>query len=168
MQSGDRGFGRAQVMTTLAGVVLLVGVATAAVGRRYSEVPVTFLPVIEAAERAFDDKRAEAVAPYLAEDYAWWQVTAAGPREAVRGRDATIALISKFFAADAWVSSEVERLGMVGNILVQVEEDVVMEGGKPVTKVTLNLYEFRNGLRWREWKFFPQGEGPGGQIAPAP
>ena len=166
-ENSDR-IGRGAVVMALAAMVLAVGTAVAAVKRSYREVPAAFLPVIEAAEQAFNDKQAAALAGYLAEDYSWWQVTPQGPREAVRGRDATVALIGKFFSSDTWVASDFERLGMVGNILVQVEEDTVVEAGKPVTKVTLNLYEFRNGQRWREWKFFPQGEGPGGQLAVTP
>ncbi len=158
---------RSSVAIALAVVLLAGGSAFATVKRSYRDVPTAFLPVIEAAEQAFNDKRAAALADYLADDYSWWQVTPEGPREAVRGRDATVALIGKFFSSDTWVASDFERLGMVGNILVQVEEDTVLEAGKPVTKVTLNVYEFRNGQRWREWKFFPQGEGPGGQLAPA-
>jgi len=159
-------FSRFTVAAALAVVLATVLTAFAATAS-YREVPAGFLPVIEAAERAFDEKKGAEVGAYLAEDYSWWQVTPEGPREAVRGRAATVALIERFFGSGAWVSSRFERLGMVGNILVQVEEDVVLEAGKPVTKVTLNLYEFRDGRRWREWKFFPQGSGPGGDTQAA-
>jgi hypothetical protein len=155
---------RSSVVVTLALTLSVAAAAYAVAARSYREVPNDFLPIIEAAEQAFNERKAEAIGPYLAEDYSWWQVTPAGPREAVRGRAATLALIGKFYQADTWVSSGFERLGMVGNILVQVEEDIVLEAGQPVKKITLNLYEFRNGLRWREWKFFPTGTGPAGQL----
>lgn len=158
------GIGRGRLALLAAGAFLAGAAAMAAVKQSYRTVPAEFLATIAAAEDAFNRKDAAAVAPYLAEDYSWWQVTPEGAREAVRGRDATIALLGKFYQADTWIASEFERLGMVGNILVQVEEDTVLEGGKPVRKVTLNLYEFRDGKRWREWKFFPQGEGPGGNL----
>ena len=116
---------------------------------------------------AFNDKNAEAIAPYLAEDYSWYQVTPEGPKEMIRGREPTVNLLKKFYQSDTWVTSDFERLGMVGNILVQVEEDTVLVAGKPVKKVTLNLYEFRDGKRWREWKFFPSGEGPAGAVPKA-
>jgi len=156
------------VAAAAAGAFLAGAVAMAAVKVNYRTVPPEFLATIEKAEDAFNRKDPAAMGPYLADDYSWWQVTPTGAREAVRGREATMKLLESFYKSDVWVSSEFERLGMVGNILVQVEEDVVMEGGKPVTKVTLNLYEFRDGKRWREWKFFPQGEGPAGTMAKAP
>lgn len=160
---------RARRGAWLAGAALLAAVGAVAAGKTsYRDIPREFLVIIEAAEGAFNDKNAEAIAPYLAEDYSWYQVTPAGAKEAIRGRDATVALLKKFYQADTWVESDFERLGMVGNILVQVEEDTVLEGGKPVKKVTLNLYEFKDGKRWREWKFFPMGEGPGGNMPKAP
>lgn len=162
------GISRAR-LALLAALAFLAGAAAmAAVKQSYRTVPADFLPTIEGAEDAFNRKDAAGVAAWLAEDYSWWQVTPAGAREAIRGREPTVALLETFFRSDTWLSSEFERLGMVGNILVQVEEDRVLEAGKPVTKVTLNLYEFRDGKRWREWKFFPQGTGPAGTVAPAP
>jgi hypothetical protein len=45
---------------------------------------------------------------------------------------------------------------MVGNILIQVEVDKYdsKTEGK-VEKTSLELYEFRNGQRFREWRFTP-------------
>jgi len=148
-------------------VLLLALAAAAAVQTSYREVPQDFLAVIEAAEQVFEARNAEAIAPYLAEDYSWLQVTPDGAKEMIRGREATVALLKQFYAGDTWIDSDFERLGMVGNILVQVEEDLVREGGKPVKKVTLNIYEFRDGKRWREWKFYPMGEGPAGNMPAA-
>ena len=44
-------------------------------------------------------------------------------------------------------------------MLVQIEVDKVGSPAGPVEKTSLEVYEFRNGLRWREWRFIP-GEKP--------
>ena len=49
---------------------------------------------------------------------------------------------------------------MLGNILVQVEVDTFMRDGAPTAMETLSVYEFREGKRWREWKFYPTAKTP--------
>jgi hypothetical protein len=84
-----------------------------------------------------------------------YTVTVEGPKQVIRGRDAAVGMNRKFFRSGAWQSSDVERLRPVGNILVQVEMDTVEVEGKPVKKSSLEVYEFKDGNRWREWKFTP-------------
>lgn len=103
---------------------------------------------------------ADGIGQHLTEDFAWYQVTEAGAQQAVKGRDATVELLSSFFGNNDWTESEVHRLGMLGNILVQVEVDTFMRDGAPVEMATLSVYEFRGGKRWREWKFYPTAETP--------
>jgi hypothetical protein len=76
----------------------------------------------------------------------------------VRGREATAERLKTFFASPVWTTSdsEVHRLGMVGNTLVQVEIDTLNMGQGPVRQTSLHIYEFRDGKRWREFAFYPQ------------
>jgi limonene-1,2-epoxide hydrolase len=126
----------------------------------YREIPADVIAMIEAAEVPFMDQNADAIGEYLTEDFAWYQINAEGVKQAVKGRDATIALLSGFFGNSSWTESEVHRLGMLGNILVQVEVDTFMRDGAPTAMETLSVYEFREGKRWREWKFYPTAKTP--------
>jgi limonene-1,2-epoxide hydrolase len=111
--------------------------------------------MIEQGETAFLKRDAGALAPTLSEDYSYWLVTEQGPTKAMQGREDTIRMVSGFFANAQWFDSKVYRLGMVGNMLVQVEVDTVGSPRGPVTKTSLEIYEFRDGKRWREWRFSP-------------
>ena len=72
-----------------------------------------------------------------------------------RNSDATEGFTRKIsfnsFASPAWTDrgSEVHRLGMVGNTLVQVEIDTLNMGQGPVRQTSIHVYEFRDGKRWR-------------------
>lgn len=121
----------------------------------FATIPPDTLALIEAAETAFLDQDATAVGPYLAEDYSWYQVNDEGAKLMIEGREQTVALLEGFFGNNDWTDSDVQRLGMLDNILVQVEIDHFGEGDSARTIRSLNIYEFKNGLRWREWKFYP-------------
>jgi hypothetical protein len=122
---------------------------------RYSRIPKPILQMIEAGEAAFMSRNAAALGPTLSEDFSWWIVGEQGPSKAIQGRDATVALLDGFFKNAEWYGSRVYRLGMVGNILIQVEIDRVGSPNGPIEKTNLELYEFRDGKRWREWRFVP-------------
>ena len=77
------------------------------------------------------------------------------------GREQTVQMLSMFFENTNWVDSKTYRLGMVDNILIQVEDDTYETQTGPSTVRTLNLYEFKDGKRWRNWKFFPVEQGQG-------
>lgn len=141
----------------LAGALLLgiAGGFALAKSEDFAEIPPDMLALIEKAEVAFVDQDATAVSPYLAEDYAWYQVNDEGPKLMIQGRDQTVALLQGFFGNNDWADSDVQRLGMLDNILVQVEIDHFGEGETRRTIRSLNIYEFKDGLRWREWKFYP-------------
>jgi ketosteroid isomerase-like protein len=122
---------------------------------RYSTLSAADAAMIEVGETAFMNKDAKAAAATVTEDFEWWIVGPDGPRQVVKGREATERLIGQFFAASDF-ESKVYRLGMVGNILVQVEVDTVPQpDGTTKTTTSLELYEFRDGKRWREWRFQP-------------
>ena len=126
----------------------------------YREIPPDVIEMIEAAEIAFMNQDADGVRQYLAEDFTWYQVGPEGAKQTVSGREETVQLLSSFFGSDSWTESEVHRLGMLGNILVQVEVDTFMREGTPVQMETLSVYEFRDDKRWREWKFYPAQKNP--------
>ncbi len=130
-------------------------------GEQYRSIPAHYRRVIEDSEQAFLARDAEASAASLAEDFSWYRVTDEGPQPMVRGRAATLERLRQFFASPMWESgtnSEVHRLGMVGNTLVQVEIDTLNLGNGPVRQTSLHVYEFRDGKRWREFAFYPAAE----------
>ena len=122
---------------------------------RYTRIPPEVMQMIERGEAAFLARDAAALGPTLAPDYSWWLVGAQGPNKAIQGRDATVSMLSGFFKNTQWFESKVYRLGMVGNLLIQVEIDKVGSPAGPVDKTSLEIYEFKDGLRWREWRFTP-------------
>lgn len=122
---------------------------------RYTRIPRAAVQMIERGEAAFLARDANALGPTLAPDYSWWIVGEQGPNKAIQGRDATVAMLSGFFRNAQWFESRVYRLGMVGNLLIQVEVDKVGSPTGPVEKTSLEIYEFKDGLRWREWRFTP-------------
>lgn len=126
----------------------------------YREIPDDVIAMVEAAEVPFMNQDAAGIAEHLTEDFAWYQVNEDGVKEAVKGRDATVALLGSFFGNNSWRDSEVHRLGMLGNILIQVEVDTYLRDNEPVAIETLSVYEFRGGKRWREWKFYPTADNP--------
>ncbi len=125
---------------------------------RYTRIPKNVIQMIERGEAAFLARDATALGPTLAQDYSWWIVGEQGPNKAIQGRDATVAMLSGFFKNAQWFESKVYRLGMVGNLLIQVEVDKVGSPNGPVEKTSLEIYEFKDGLRWREWRFTPATE----------
>lgn len=126
----------------------------------FQTIPPDVITMIEAAEVAFMSRDADAIGQYLTEDFTWYRVNEDGANAAVSGREQTVAMLSTFFGNDSWTESEVHRLGMLGNILVQVEVDTFVRDGQPVELSTLSVYEFRDGMRWREWKFYPVADNP--------
>jgi len=127
---------------------------------RYRHIPAEVIAMIEAAEVPFMNQDADGIGEFLTEDFAWYQVNEEGARQTVKGRDETVQLLSSFFGNNSWTESEVHRLGMLGNILIQVEVDTFIRDGVPVELETLSIYEFRGGKRWREWKFYPAAKNP--------
>jgi hypothetical protein len=140
-----------------AAILGFIGGLVMAGGEDFSTIPPDMLALIKQAEDAFLAQDAAAVGPYLAEDYSWYQVNDEGAKMMIQGRDNTVALLGGFFGNNDWRDSEVHRLGMFDNILIQVELDYFGEGESARTIRSLNLYEFKDGMRWREWKFYPTG-----------
>jgi len=152
--------------SALAGFIAGAGVAFAATvvasqvttwGEQYRSIPAAYQKMIDDSEQAFMRRDVAASGDSLAEDFSWYTVKDDGPKEMVRGRAATVERLKQFFASPMWTTSdsEVHRLGMVGNTLVQVEIDTLNLEGKPVRQTSLHIYEFRDGKRWREFAFYP-------------
>lgn len=156
-------------LSPLGALVLLLGLASAATAwaassvraqvmrdnSRFTKIPKSKLAMIEKGEAAFLARDPAALAPTLAPDYQWWLIGPQGPNKAIEGRDATVKMLGGFFANAQWFESKVYRLGMVGNLLIQVEVDKIGSPAGPVEKTSLEIYEFRDGMRWREWRFTP-------------
>jgi ketosteroid isomerase-like protein len=121
---------------------------------RFSTLKKADADLIAVGETAFMNKDAKTAAESISEDFEWWIVGPDGPKQAVKGRETTMKLMAQFFDKASF-DSKVYRLGLVGNILVQVEVDKVTRDGAPVETTSLELYEFRDGKRFREWRFQP-------------
>jgi len=126
-------------------------------GEQFRSIPARYQAMIDDSERAFLQRDVAAAGASLTEDFSWYRVTPEGPQLMVQGREATMERLRQFFASPVWTTSdsEVHRLGMVGNTLVQVEIDTLQMDGKPVRQTSLHIYEFRDGKRWREFAFYP-------------
>jgi hypothetical protein len=124
----------------------------------YSKIKPDVLAMIEKGEADFMARDPKRLGESITEDFTWYRVMPDGPKLAVQGRENTVNMLAQFFNADApgGFESQVYRLGMVGNILIQVEVDKYdsKTEGK-VHKTSLELYEFRDGRRFREWRFTP-------------
>ena len=126
-------------------------------GEQYRTIPARYQKMIDDSELAFTKRDVAASGAAMTEDFSWYTVKEDGPKEMVRGREATMARLRIFFESPMWTTndSEVHRLGMVGNTLVQVEIDTLQMNGKPLRQTSLHVYEFRDGKRWREFAFYP-------------
>jgi ketosteroid isomerase-like protein len=127
-------------------------------GNKYTAVPQEALDVIAAGEAAFAKQDAVASGTFLTEDYSWYHITEDGPKQMISGREQTVELLKALFKDDSWQESEVHRLGMLDNILVQVEIDTLASETGTELRRSITIYEFKDGKRWREWKFYPSAE----------
>ena len=149
-----------QKALTAATLMLLSACATDPLtdsAEKFRDVPPDLEAVVDATDGQFMNRDAEAMGAIITDDFSGWSVTEDGPKVRVSGREQTVQMLEMFFAESpsSWVDSRTYRLGMVDNILVQVEEDVyATDTGERMVR-TLNLYEFKDGKRWRNWKFFP-------------
>ncbi|MBL8629011.1 MAG: nuclear transport factor 2 family protein [Rhodospirillaceae bacterium] len=124
---------------------------------KFSQIKPDVLAMIEKGEADFLAKDPQRLGDSITEDFTWYRVMPEGPKLAVQGRENTVKMLSQFFTdTPAGYQSKVYRLAMVGNILVQVEVDKYdsKTEGK-VEKTSLEIYEFRDGRRFREWRFAP-------------
>jgi hypothetical protein len=126
-------------------------------GEQYRSIPARYQKLIDDSELAFTKRDADASADSLTDDFSWYTFNDAGPVEMVRGKEATRERLKTFFASPLWTDndSQVHRLGMVDNILVQIEIDNLNTPQGKQAKTSLHVYEFRDGKRFRETVFYP-------------
>jgi len=114
-----------------------------------------YAPIIQASEAAFMQREVEGSIENLDEDYVLFDIRDEGAVERVRGIEAVRAALGMMFESDVWIDSEVTRLSLVDNTLVQIEHDTFKTDDGQKTVSTLVVFEHRNGKRWREWRFIP-------------
>jgi len=114
-----------------------------------------YAPIIQASEKAFLAHEVEGSIANLDEDYVLYDAKEEGPVARVRGIGAVRNALSMMFASDVWIGSEVTRLALIDNTLVQIEHDTFKTPDGPKLVSTLVVFEHRNGKRWREWRFVP-------------
>ncbi|MBT5565166.1 MAG: nuclear transport factor 2 family protein [Rhodospirillaceae bacterium] len=123
------------------------------------EYPAAFEASMDASSAAFERKDMEATRSHLAEDFATYELHGPGsPKLLVKGREETIKVMNTFFAGDfgsSWDGAEVEKLGSIGNTMVQIEYDRYnMESGQ-ITIPTFVIIQYKDNKRWREWRLRP-------------
>ena len=148
-------FARPLLFASMLSVVVMLSACADRPANEFQRVPPHLMAAVEATDSQFMDRNAEAMGAMITEDFSGWSVTEKGPAMRIQGREQTVQMLSVFFKNTNWVDSEVYMLGMVDNILVQVEDDTYETKTGRSTVRTLNLYEFKDGKRWRNWKFFP-------------
>lgn len=152
----------------LAVLVLGVGVGAlgaagfAETGRLHwtsGEYPEAFAASMEASSAAFERKDMEATRSHLHADFATYELHGEdSPKLLVRGRDKTIEVMNTFFAGDfgsSWQGADVERLGSIGNTMVQIEHDRYQAGEGTRTISTFVIIQYKDDKRWREWRLIP-------------
>ena len=113
--------------------------------------------IIQTSQEAFLNKDVEGAIADLDEDFRYFEIGEDGPKESIRGKENVREALTIMFAADRWLGAEVDRWGLMDNIMVQVEKDTFRtDDGGTITVPTLVVFEHRNGKRWREWRFRPE------------
>jgi hypothetical protein len=114
-----------------------------------------YAPIIQSSEAAFMKREVEGSVENLDADYVLFDIRDEGAVERVRGIEAVRSALGMMFQSDVWIDSEVTRLALVDNTLVQIEHDTFKTDAGQKTVSTLVVFEHRDGKRWREWRFIP-------------
>ena len=114
-----------------------------------------YAPIIQSSEKAFMEREVEGSIENLDEEYQLIDIKEEGAVERLRGVEVVRKALGMMFQSDVWIESEVTRLALVDNTLVQIEHDTFKTDNGPKTVSTLVVFEHRNGKRWREWRFIP-------------
>lgn len=123
---------------------------------RFYERDNPYAEVIARSEENFENLNVEGAIRSLDDDFTMYDITAEGAEEAVRGIEQVQAALSGVFGSGDWLGANVYKWGLTGNTLVQIEQDFYRteDGGTRSVK-SLVVVEYRNGKRWREWRFKP-------------
>ena len=146
-------------------IIVFAGLGVSACGTLSKESPVPemtetekqYEAIIQKSQDAFMAKDGEGAIADLDEDFRYFEIGEEGPKESIRGKENVREALTMMFATDRWLGAEVDRWGLMDNIMVQVEKDTFKtEDGGTITVPTLVVFEHRNGKRWREWRFRPE------------
>ena len=116
-----------------------------------------YAQINEQSSDRFTDLDIEGAVAGLDDDFVMYAITDAGAEERVRGKDAVRASLGQTFGRGNWIGANVYQWGLADNTIVQIEDDhyTTDDGGIEVIK-TLVVIEYRDGKRWREWRFKPK------------
>ena len=115
-----------------------------------------YAEVIARSEEHFENMNVEGAILSLDDDFTMYEITDEGAEEMVRGIEQVRAALSGVFGSGTWLGANVYKWGLTDNTLVQIEEDFYSteDGGTRSVK-SLVVVEYRDGRRWREWRFKP-------------
>ncbi len=120
------------------------------------EFPEEFVRSMEESSAAFLRKDLEATGSYMTEDFATYELHHEdGPRLLVKGREKSIAAMQSFFEGgfgSLWQGADVDRVGSIGDTMVQIEHDHYEFDEGPRTISTFVVIQYKDGKRWREWR----------------
>jgi hypothetical protein len=142
---------------SLSGIAQFPGLTSAIAAQHARDLNNPYRDVIASSEAAFMVRDLDGAIENLDEDYVLYDIREDGAQARMRGKESVRAILGEFFTSNtSWVDSEVERLTLIENILVQVEYDTYETPEGVRTVPTLVVFEHRDGKRWREWRFSPQ------------
>ena len=111
---------------------------------------------MEESSAAFLRKDIEATRSHMTEDFATYELHGKdAPRLLVKGREEAIAVMNTFFSGDfgsRWQGADVERIGSIGDTMVQIERDQYKYDDGIRTISTFVVIQYKDGKRWREWR----------------
>lgn len=115
-----------------------------------------YAEIIARSEENFENMDVEGAMLSLDDDFTMYEITDDGAEEMVRGIEQVRAALSGVFGSGTWLGANVYKWGLTDNTLVQIEEDFYStdDGGTRSVK-SLVVVEYRDGRRWREWRFKP-------------
>ena len=115
-----------------------------------------YAEVIARSEEHFENMNVEGAILSLDDDFTMYEITDEGAEEMVRGIEQVRSALSGVFGSGTWLGANVYKWGLTDNTLVQIEEDFYRaeDGGTRAVK-SLVVVEYRDGRRWREWRFKP-------------
>lgn len=116
-----------------------------------------YAEVIARSEEHFENMNVEGAIVSLDDDFTMYEITEEGAEEMVRGIEQVRAALSGVFGSGTWLGANVYKWGLTDNTLVQIEQDFYRteDGGTRSVK-SLVVVEYRDGRRWREWRFKPR------------
>ena len=116
-----------------------------------------YAEIISRSEENFEELNVEGAILSLDDDFTMYEITEEGAEERVRGIEQVREALSGVFGSNTWRGANVYKWGLTDNTLVQIEEDFYRteDGGTRAVK-SLVVVEYRDGKRWREWRFKPQ------------